>query len=137
MTAHRYELQVSQQVATRGNNAGLDVQVRDEHTGTLRAPESLSGGERFLASLSLALGLAEVVTQRAGGITLDTLFVDEGFGALDAESMEQAMLVLDGLREHGRTVGLISHVPALLERITAQVVVTPSPGGWSQVQVIT
>ncbi|MGN0065917.1 MAG: SbcC/MukB-like Walker B domain-containing protein, partial [Nocardioides sp.] len=132
MSAGRYSLHVSDEPATRGNNAGLDVRVLDAHTGTARAPESLSGGERFLASLALALGLAEVVTQRAGGITLDTLFVDEGFGSLDAQTLDLVMQVLDGLREHGRTVGVISHVATMQERIPAQAVVTPQAGGWSE-----
>lgn len=128
---------MSEETATRGSNSGLDVRVLDEHTGVPRAPESLSGGERFLASLSLALGLAEVVSQRAGGITLDTLFVDEGFGSLDAQTLDLVMEVLDGLREHGRTVGVISHVGAMQERIPAQVVVTPVPGGWSEIASLT
>lgn len=135
MSANRYELLHSDTAATRGNNAGLEVRVLDQHTGETRAPESLSGGEKFLASLALALGLAEVVTNRAGGITLDTLFIDEGFGSLDPETLDIAMHTLDGLRENGRTVGLISHVETMKERIPAQLAVEQTPGGWSKVAV--
>lgn len=135
MSANRYELQHSDAAATRGNNAGLEVRVLDQHTGETRAPESLSGGEKFLASLALALGLAEVVTNRAGGITLDTLFIDEGFGSLDPETLDIAMHTLDALRENGRTVGLISHVETMKERIPAQLAVEQTSGGWSEVAV--
>lgn len=135
MSANRYELQHSDAAATRGNNAGLEVRVLDQHTGETRAPESLSGGEKFLASLALALGLAEVVTSRAGGITLDTLFIDEGFGSLDPETLDIAMHTLDALRENGRTVGLISHVETMKERIPAQLAVEQTSGGWSRVAV--
>ncbi len=133
MSTGRYELQRSSREATKGNNSGLEVEVLDHHTGETRAPESLSGGEKFLASLALALGLAEVVTSRAGGITLDTLFIDEGFGSLDAETLDIAMHTLDGLREHGRTVGVISHVETMKERIPQQFVVETTAGGWSDV----
>ena len=135
MSAGRYELMLNDRVATRGNNAGLEVRVRDQHTQESRTPESLSGGEKFLASLALALGLAEVVTNRAGGIALHTLFIDEGFGSLDSETLDLAMHTLDSLRENGRTVGVISHVAAMKERIPAQVVVERAPGGWSSLRV--
>lgn len=136
MSTGRYELHLTDRVATRGNNAGLEVRVLDQHTQESRSPESLSGGEKFLASLSLALGLAEVVSERAGGVTLDTLFIDEGFGSLDAETLDLAMHSLDQLREHGRVVGVISHVEAMKERIPAQVVVEPTAGGWSSVRTV-
>jgi len=134
MSSGRYALRRSDEVATRGSNAGLEVQVMDEYTGQTRQPESLSGGEKFLASLALALGLAEVVTSRAGGITLDTLFIDEGFGSLDAETLDVAMHTLDSLRENGRTIGLISHVEAMKERIVAQLAVERTPQGCSTVR---
>lgn len=135
MSSGRYVLLRSEQVATRGTNAGLEVQVRDEYTSQTRPPQSLSGGEKFLASLALALGLAEVVTNRAGGITLDTLFIDEGFGSLDAETLDVAMQTLDSLRENGRTIGLISHVETMKERIPAQLSVEKTPAGCSAVEV--
>ncbi|MBE7324305.1 SMC family ATPase [Nocardioides sp. Y6] len=136
MSEGRYELVLDDRVATRGNNAGLGVRVLDQHTQEGRAPESLSGGEKFLASLALALGLAEVVTERAGGVTLDTLFIDEGFGSLDVETLDLAMHALDQLREHGRTVGVISHVEAMKERVPAQLVVECTAGGWSTVRTV-
>lgn len=134
MSSGRYALERSDVTATRGSNSGLEVRVRDEYTGVTRSPESLSGGEKFLASLALALGLAEVVTNRAGGITLDTLFIDEGFGSLDAETLEVAMQTLDGLRQNGRTIGLISHVETMKERLPAQLAVERTADGWSRVE---
>ncbi len=135
MSSGRYVLQRSTEVASRGTNAGLEVRVLDEYTGEIRSPESLSGGEKFLASLALALGLAEVVTNRSGGITLDTLFIDEGFGSLDSETLDIAMHTLDSLRENGRTIGLISHVESMKERVPAQLVVDTSPRGTSSVEL--
>ncbi len=135
MSSGRYVLQRSAEVASRGTNAGLEVRVLDEYTGEIRTPESLSGGEKFLASLALALGLAEVVTSRAGGITLDTLFIDEGFGSLDSETLDVAMQTLDSLRENGRTIGLISHVESMKERVPAHVLVDTSPLGTSSVEL--
>lgn len=123
MSAGRYTLHHSDARAARGRSSGLAIEVLDAYTGRLRSPQSLSGGETFLASLALALGLAEVVTARAGGIRLDTLFVDEGFGSLDPETLELAMRTLDELRAGGRTVGVISHVEAMKEQLPAQVVV--------------
>ena len=135
MSSGRYALERSDAVATRGSNGGLEVRVRDQYTSVSRTPESLSGGEKFLASLALALGLAEVVTNRAGGITLDTLFIDEGFGSLDAETLDVAMQTLDSLRQNGRTIGLISHVETMKERIPAQLAVEKTAQGCSRVEV--
>ena len=89
----------------------------DAYTGHARPVQSLSGGETFLASLALALGLAEVVTARAGGIRLDTLFIDEGFGSLDADTLDIAMRTLDELRQGGRVIGVISHVEAMKDQL--------------------
>ena len=129
MSSGRYTLHHTDAKASRGRASGLGIEVLDAHTGRLRSPQSLSGGETFLASLALALGLAEVVTSRAGGLRLDTLFVDEGFGSLDPETLELAMRTLDELRAGGRTVGVISHVEAMKEQLPAQVVVTATPEG--------
>ena len=131
MTSGRYELQHSDALARYRASSGLSLKVLDAHTGEARTPESLSGGEKFQASLALALGLAEVVTSRAGGMRLDTLFIDEGFGSLDADTLETTMATLDSLREGGRTVGLISHVEALRETVAAQLNVKVVAGGWS------
>ncbi|GAA4192274.1 SMC family ATPase [Microbacterium oryzae] len=133
MSDGRYALQHTDALAYRNAASGLGLEVLDRFTGQPRSPRSLSGGETFLASLALALGLAEVVTNRAGGITLDTLFIDEGFGSLDSETLETAMRTLDGLREGGRTVGVISHVEAMKEQIPAQLRVDRTPQGWSTV----
>ncbi len=134
MSSGRYTLHHSDARQARGAASGLSIEVRDAHTGRLRSPQSLSGGETFLASLALALGLAEVVTSRAGGIRLDTLFIDEGFGSLDPETLELAMRTLDELRAGGRVVGVISHVEAMKEQIPAQLVVEATPEGPSIVR---
>ncbi|MCR2828481.1 SbcC/MukB-like Walker B domain-containing protein, partial [Microbacterium sp. zg.Y909] len=129
MSAGRYTLHHSDARAARGAASGLGIEVLDAHTGQSRPPQSLSGGETFLASLALALGLAEVVTARAGGMRLDTLFIDEGFGSLDADTLELAMRTLDELRAGGRTVGVISHVEAMKEQLPAQLLVEATPRG--------
>jgi exonuclease SbcC len=113
---------------------GLHLQVVDAWTGHERDPATLSGGESFYASLALALGLAEVVTAEAGGTPIETLFVDEGFGSLDEETLDEVMDVLDGLRAGGRTVGVVSHVADLRQRIPAQVQVRKGRQGSSVVQ---
>lgn len=133
MTGGRYELQYSDDAASTGTS-GLEIAVLDAHTGDTRSPSSLSGGEKFQASLALALGLAEVVTSRAGGLRLDTLFIDEGFGSLDPETLEVTMETLDALREGGRTIGLISHVEAMKEQIPAQVRVERANDGSSTIR---
>ena len=134
MSAGRYTLHHSDARAARGAASGLGIDVLDAHTGQLRPPQSLSGGETFLASLALALGLAEVVTARAGGMRLDTLFIDEGFGSLDADTLELAMRTLDELRAGGRTVGVISHVEAMKEQLPAQLLVEATPRGPSLIR---
>lgn len=134
MSAGRYSLHHSDALAARGAASGLGIEVMDAFTGQLRPPQSLSGGETFLASLSLALGLAEVVTARAGGMRLDTLFIDEGFGSLDAETLELAMSVLDELRAGGRTVGVISHVEAMKDQLPAQLTIEATPQGPSVIR---
>ena len=132
----RYELRHTERGLRRqGAAAGLEIEVFDEHTGRTRAPNQLSGGEQFLTSLALALGLAETVTSRAGGIELNTLFIDEGFGSLSAEFLEEAMEALDALKEGGRTVGVISHVASMQERIGSQLRVVAEPGGPSRIAV--
>jgi exonuclease SbcC len=134
MSSGRYRLQHSDALAARGAASGLGLEIMDAHTGIARPAQSLSGGETFLASLALALGLAEVVTARAGGVRLDTLFIDEGFGSLDDDTLELAMRTLDELRQGGRTVGLISHVAAMKEQIPAQLAVEASPQGPSAIR---
>ena len=121
MRDQRYLLQRTDRAARKGSQAGLGLEVVDEWTGDVRAPSSLSGGETFVVSLSLALGLADVVTQEAGGTEIETLFIDEGFGMLDADTLDDVMDRLDGLRAGGRTVGVVSHVTEVRNRIPTQV----------------
>ncbi|MGO1544204.1 MAG: AAA family ATPase [Gulosibacter sp.] len=133
ITANRYELELDDELAGRGRQSGLGLKIFDVYNGKSRAPKSLSGGETFLVSLALALGLADVVSSQAGGITLDTLFIDEGFGSLDSDTLEIAMRTLDQLREGGRTIGVISHVGTMQERIPAHLNVIVSPDGSSDI----
>lgn len=129
MSQGRYQLQRILERSDRRVAGGLDLEVYDTYTGTTRSVRTLSGGEGFLASLSLALGLADVVQSRAGGLRLDTIFIDEGFGSLDPESLDLAIRALLDLQQGGRLVGIISHVPELRERIDARLEVIPTRGG--------
>ena len=136
MTAGQYELERIGAENQR-SQSGLDLGVIDHYNGTRRSVKTLSGGESFKASLALALGLSDEVQSTAGGIRLDTLFLDEGFGSLDEESLEQAIRVLSGLTEGDRLVGIISHVAALKDRIDRQVVVHKERSGGSWVEIVT
>jgi len=129
MSHGRFELLRAREQTDRRAAAGLDLQVYDANTGTQRPVNTLSGGESFLASLSLALGLAAVVQDRAGGIRLETIFVDEGFGNLDPESLDLALEALEDLRSDGRLVGIVSHVPELRERIDARLEIVADKRG--------
>ncbi|GAA1854672.1 AAA family ATPase [Microbacterium koreense] len=134
MSSGRYTLLHTDARQARNAASGLGIEIFDAYTGQARSPHSLSGGETFLASLALALGLAHVVTSRAGGIRLDTLFIDEGFGSLDADTLESALETLDELREGGRTVGVISHVESMKDRIRAQLIVESAHEGASVIR---
>ncbi|MFC9324399.1 AAA family ATPase [Kitasatospora sp. NPDC057015] len=129
MSGGRYTLVHSDDRTAGGKRSGLSLRVVDAWTGTERDTATLSGGESFFASLALALGLADVVTDEAGGMPLDTLFIDEGFGTLDEQALEEVMDVLDGLRERDRAVGIVSHVADLRARIPAQLLVRKSRHG--------
>ncbi len=129
MSDQRYSLVHTGQRGAGETRGGLSLLVRDEWSGESRDPATLSGGETFVVSLALALGLADVITQEAGGADLDTLFVDEGFGALDADTLEDVMDTLDTLRDGGRVVGVVSHVPELQTRIPTQLRVHKSRHG--------
>ena len=130
MSRQRYSLQRSQSWDDkRVKQIGLDIEVYDNYTGYARPANTLSGGETFLASLSLALGLADVVQAYSGGIHLDTMFIDEGFGTLDGETLDYALKTLASLRSGGRLVGIISHVPELKERIDARLAVHKTDRG--------
>lgn len=122
MTARRYYL-LRREDVKGGGRKGLDLDVYDSHTCKKRPVNTLSGGESFKASLALALGLSDTVQQNSGGIQLDTMFIDEGFGTLDSESLDQAIDILMELQDYGRLIGVISHVNELKERIPAKLVV--------------
>ncbi|MCW2735380.1 SMC family ATPase [Nocardioides sp.] len=120
MSDQRYSLVHTGKRGAGETRGGLSLLVRDDWTGDSRDPATLSGGETFVVSLALALGLADVITDEAGGTDLDTLFVDEGFGSLDSETLEDVVDTLDALRDGGRVVGVVSHVPELQTRIPTQ-----------------
>ena len=129
MSGGRYTFRHSDAQGRHGARGGLGLDVLDEYTGVRRPTKTLSGGESFMASLALALGLADVVTAESGGVQIDTLFVDEGFGTLDPQSLDAVMTVLDELRRGGRTVGVISHVEELRTRITSRLEVVSGREG--------
>ena len=130
MTDGRYALVHDESVsAAHGAKGGLAIMVHDSNSGQRRGPESLSGGETFMASLSLALGLSDIVSAEAGGRRLEAFFVDEGFGSLDTETLDQVMDSLDELRATGRMVGLVSHVESMRSRVPAQIVVNKTNSG--------
>ncbi len=121
MSRGRYQL-VRREDPARGNRAsGLELDVADTYTGKQRPVATLSGGESFMAALSLALGLSDVVQAYAGGIRLDTLFIDEGFGSLDPDALEQAIDVLCELQTSGRMIGIISHVSELKDQMPVRI----------------
>ncbi|HYA38261.1 MAG TPA: SbcC/MukB-like Walker B domain-containing protein, partial [Candidatus Methylomirabilis sp.] len=125
----RFDLQRATERLDQRAAGGLDLLVYDAYTGTTRPVQTLSGGESFLASLSLAMGLADVVQSYAGGIRLETIFIDEGFGSLDPETLELAFQALGELLKSGRLVGIISHVAELTEWIPARIEVTKDKNG--------
>ena len=131
MSGGQYELKRRSVAADVRSQSGLDLDVLDHYNGTERSADTLSGGEAFLASLSLALGLSDEVQASAGGIQMDTLFVDEGFGSLSEQALELALQALAGLSDGNRLVGIISHVAELKERIDRQIVVCKERSGGS------
>ncbi|SDP47773.1 exonuclease SbcC [Nakamurella panacisegetis] len=129
MSSGRYTFVQSQEKESRGRSGGLGLDIFDAFSGLVRPAKTLSGGESFLASLALALGLADVVAAEAGGRQLDTMFIDEGFGSLDADTLDMVMGTLDELRAGGRTVGLVSHVDELRQRIPSRLRIRRTPAG--------
>lgn len=136
MSGGQYELKRRREAENNRSQSGLELDVIDHYNGSERSVKSLSGGESFKASLSLALGLSDEVQSAAGGIRLDTMFVDEGFGSLDEESLAQAIRALTGLTEGKRLVGIISHVSELKEKIEKQIIVTKDKTGGSRVEIV-
>ena len=135
MTDGRYELKRRWTSLDNRSKSGLELDVIDHYNGSERSVKTLSGGEAFLASLALALGLSEEVQSNAGGINLDTMFVDEGFGSLDDETLNLALNSIQGLAEGNRLVGIISHVGELRNRIDNQIIVRKSRTGGSFTEV--
>ncbi len=135
MTNGQYDL-VRRQDGSKQGKIGLDLDVFDHYSGSRRSVKTLSGGESFKASLALALGLSDEIQSSAGGIKLDTMFVDEGFGSLDEESLSQAMKALTSLADSNRLVGIISHVGELKQKIDKQIVVTKDKDGKSKAEII-
>ncbi len=129
MSCGRYQLMRKKDRSRRNTSSGLDLEILDSYTGIPRHVSTLSGGESFQTSLALALGLAEVVQQHSGGIRIQTMFIDEGFGSLDEQALDHAVQTLLSLRENDRLVGIISHVPQLYERIHSRIIVSPSVCG--------
>ena len=137
MSEGQYELRRRREADNFRSQSGLDLDVIDHANGSVRSVKTLSGGESFKASLSLALGLSDEIQSAAGGIHLDTMFVDEGFGSLDSESVRQALKALSTLTGGHRLVGIISHVAELKEKIDRQIVVTKEKSGGSSVRTVT
>ncbi len=135
MSDGRYELKRRREADNNRSQSGLDLDVIDHYNNTERSVKTLSGGESFKASLSLALGLSDEIQSSSGGIRLETMFIDEGFGSLDEESLSQALKVLTELSDGNRSVAIISHVAELKERIDKQVVVTKNKFGGSKISV--
>ena len=136
MTDAQYDMKRRAEADNRMSQTGLEIDVVDHYNGSERSVKTLSGGESFKASLSLALGLSDEIQSSAGGIRLDTMFVDEGFGSLDGESLNHAMRALNGLTEGNKLVGIISHVEELKEKIDRQIVVTKTKSGGSSVRIV-
>ena len=136
MSNGQYDLVRSKVAASQRSQSGLDLDVIDHYNGTTRSVNTLSGGESFKASLSLALGLSDEIQACAGGIQLDTMFIDEGFGSLDEESLSQAFKALSQLAENNRLIGIISHVAELKQKIDKQIVIKKDKSGGSSVDII-
>lgn len=136
MTDGQYDLVRRKEALSKAGQSGLDLDVIDHYNGTHRSVKTLSGGESFKASLALALGLSDEIQSSAGGIKLDTMFVDEGFGSLDEESLAAAMKALASLAEGNRLVGIISHVAELKQKIDKQIVVTKDKSGGSKAEIV-
>jgi exonuclease SbcC len=136
MTGGQYTLIRKKDAENNRSQSGLDLEVIDHYNGSIRSVKTLSGGESFKASLALALGMSDEIQASSGGVRLDTMFVDEGFGSLDEESLQQALKVLAELSEGNRLVGIISHVTELKKKIDKQVVVSKDKLGCSSAKIM-
>jgi exonuclease SbcC len=130
MNKYEYQFELRKAEAKSGNaQTGLDLNVFDYYTGKERSVSTLSGGESFKAALALSLGMSDIVQQRAGGVEIETMFIDEGFGSLDPESLDQTMKTLSDLSGNKTLIGIISHVADLREKIDNKIVVTKTQSG--------
>ena len=136
MTGGQYDLIRRKEAVSKMGQSGLDLDVIDHYNGTERSVKSLSGGESFKASLALALGLSDEIQSSAGGIQLDTMFIDEGFGSLDEDSLSQAMNALASLASSNKLIGIISHVGELKQKIDKQIIVKKDKTGGSRAEII-
>ena len=135
MTEGQYEFVRDKSGDDKRSKSGLELNVYDHYNGTVRSVKTLSGGESFMASLSLALGMADIIEESACGIVNDTMFIDEGFGSLDETALEQAMRVLGKLSDGNKLVGIISHVGSLKDRIDKQINVVKNISGGSTLKI--
>lgn len=133
LTRDRYQFELSTDTGSYRNQTGLEINVFDDDAGTSRSVHTLSGGESFIAALALALSLAEVIQSQAGGLSIEALFIDEGFGSLDEDSLNMAMEALESIESEGRMIGIISHVRELKERVPQKILVTSVGGGQSRI----
>ena len=136
MTNGQYDLIRRKTADSLKSQSGLELDVIDHYNGSERSVKTLSGGESFKAALALALGLSDEIQSSAGGVQLDTMFVDEGFGSLDEESLQQALRALGDLSAGNRLVGVITHVAELKERIERQIIVKKDRSGGSRVEIV-
>jgi len=136
MSDGQYQLKRRREAQNQRSQTGLELDVHDYYNGSDRDVRSLSGGEAFIASLSLALGLADEIQASSGGIKLDSMFVDEGFGSLDDDTLEHAMAALSNLAQEQHLVGIISHVSSLQDRIDKQILVKKDRSGGSRAEII-
>lgn len=132
LTRGRYQFLLAEEKGSYRNSTGLEINIYDDNAGTSRRSQTLSGGESFIAALALALSLADVIQQQSGGISIEALFIDEGFGSLDEESLEMALEALAMIEQEGRLIGIISHVRELKDRIVQQLIVETNGAGQSQ-----
>nr|WP_236671888.1 SbcC/MukB-like Walker B domain-containing protein [Enterococcus sp. BWB1-3] len=133
LTNSRYQFELNKEKNSFRSQTGLEINIYDDNAGASRSARTLSGGESFIAALALALSLAEVIQEQAGGVLIEALFIDEGFGSLDEEALEMAIEALETIENEGRMIGIISHVTELKSRISQQMRINTNGVGQSSV----
>jgi exonuclease SbcC len=136
MSDGRYTIEYHEERESHGRKSGLGIKILDRLTDKQRSPGDLSGGETFYTALSLALGLADVVVAESGGVDLGTLFIDEGFGSLDPDTLDSVLTEISHLRRGGRVVGIVSHVDELKQRISERIEIRRLDSGHSAITVV-